>query len=102
MHSSLHEGVHMYHPAKGDVGGPLGLVGRWPSGPHRLNPPRVTLLLALDGGLMRHGCSNTAYTPMAPSLNSTGGGENRNNTTHTSPSSSLPLEFEDLHPRCFR
>ena len=29
-------------------------------------------------------------------------GEEMKHTPHTSPSSSLPLELEDLHPRCFR
>ena len=29
-------------------------------------------------------------------------GEEMKHTPHISPSSSLPLEVEDLHPRCFR
>ena len=49
-------GPHVNHPSKGEAGEPLGLVGRRPSGPHRLKLPRVTSLLALEGGLRRIGC----------------------------------------------
>jgi len=37
-------------------GRPTTLVGRRPSGPLNLKLSRVTFLLALEGGLMRHGC----------------------------------------------
>jgi hypothetical protein len=45
-------------------GQPTTLVGRWPSGPHRLKLPRGTPWLAPEGGLERLGCSSPRGSPI--------------------------------------
>ena len=87
-------GPRVSHPAKGEAGEPLGLVGRRPSGPHRLKLPRVTSLLALEGGLRRIG-----YIPgVGPSYKYKGRGSEYTppHTTHHIPHTTLTHQHHNI------